>query len=208
MKKINKFASLAEIRGALYHPVMVPFANDAWFFIELKTLNATEIESAGGIQVINSGVGKKHLTADEKYNIAEAEEKLCQLSMSRPTYNEILNMVVGEGFHADCKKNIELIKTKLDNAKKLPAGQRPTAAQQRAWVDELNQYEFALVSILPDITRKFITKRTSECIKMYYLQKYTYRDIAQYYKVSYQRIQQIMAHGIKQLQEMVKNEQW
>jgi hypothetical protein len=104
-----------------------------------------------------------------------------------------INQVVGRSVK-DATKLKQISFNRPDNLSiSIPHSNNDGAEQQ---VEELLEHA---------IKRNVIKLHTKKFIKLYYLQNYTFREIANRYSKSHEWIRQVVTQGITNLQKMVKN---
>lgn len=149
------------IRGGLFHWVAVPF-NGVEIWCELRCPNATQLEQCGNISNIiidKEEAAQKEGTAiqyeyEEVIQIRNFQEKLCELVLNKPTFDNI-STLVGENDFVLSEKRKELTDIKdIFEAKKSELSETEKDIIHK----RLSTLELQLGFILPDDTMAFLTK--------------------------------------------------
>jgi hypothetical protein len=143
------------IRGALFHWVAVPFnGTDIW--CELRCPNATQIEQCGDM----SNITVRKENEESKYSYEEIikirnyQEKLCQLVLNKPTFDNIAILVGDNDFVlSEKKKELERIQHIFNTNK-----ENMTELEKSIVETQLRTIELQIGFILPDDTMAFLTK--------------------------------------------------
>jgi fido (protein-threonine AMPylation protein) len=89
------YAALPEIRRGMYQYVYVPFG-DTRVWMELRSLNATQIRECGDISLIETLSKKGRPTRQEALELRNTVENLAKAVMNSPTWAEFETMVYGK----------------------------------------------------------------------------------------------------------------
>jgi hypothetical protein len=140
------------IRGAMFHEICVPFNNSpVWCYV--TCLNSIQIQSAGDISCLCFNDEKK----SEKYDIIEVikrknvQENLVKLVLVKPTFDEIIGMIIDENFIISEKiKALEKIKNEIKTA-------QLNNSERKKLQRKIEKIEFHIGFLLPDDTMSFLT---------------------------------------------------
>jgi hypothetical protein len=88
------YSALPEMRRGMFQYVYVPFG-EAHVWMELRSLNATQIRECGDISLIETLPKKGKPTRDEALELRNTVENLAKAVMNSPTYAEFERMVLG-----------------------------------------------------------------------------------------------------------------
>jgi len=148
---------IEHIRGALFHWIAVPFnGTDIW--CQLRCPNATQLEQCGDISNIildkEKESDKPALKYEEIIKIRNYQEKLSQLVLNNPTFDNIASLVGEKDFVlSEKKKELELIQKKFDENK-----EEMTEVEKNIIDTQIHTLELQLGFILPDDTMAFLTQ--------------------------------------------------
>jgi hypothetical protein len=88
------YAALPEMRRGMYRHVYVPFGG-AHVWMELRSLNATQIRECGDIALIETMAKKKNPSRAEALELRNTVENLAKAVMNSPTWAEFEAIVYG-----------------------------------------------------------------------------------------------------------------
>lgn len=141
---------LEAIRCGMYHWVYVP-VNDIGAWMELRTSNASQLESCGAVTLIE-GIGKsKESTQDDIISMRNNMESICKVTMNNPTFDEFVQMVTDSDIvHSKMRLEIERLKA-IDCT--------GMSATEKDVIDtKISDLELHLAFILPENTFDFIVR--------------------------------------------------
>lgn len=144
---------IAEIRGALFHNITVPF-NGAPIWCYVTCLNMIQIKSCGNLSCLylpkEESEEKKDFSLIEMIEIKNAQEALVKLTLVKPSFDEIIGMITNENFLiSEKRRELEKINEEIKN---LPSGKQKKELEKMA-----EKIEFYLGFLLPDDTMAFLT---------------------------------------------------
>lgn len=141
---------LEVIRGGMYHWVYVP-VNNSFAWIQLRTSNATQLESCGAISLIES-IGKvKDATDDDMVDMRNTMENICKIAMNNPTFDEFVQMVTDSDI-VHSKMRLELERIKAIDCTGLSATEKDEIDSK------VHELELHLAYLLPENTFDFIVR--------------------------------------------------
>lgn len=147
---------IAEIRGAYFHWLLVPFFADRGgksVWCKCRCLNAMQIKACGDIMsLILPGEKQKKSSPEDLIRLYNAMEKVCAAVLVSPSFDEIIADLTGQ----DCriqekKKQLADLEKEIDSDKKMKAEEK---AKLQKEIDRLNQ---EIGFLLPDDTMGFLT---------------------------------------------------
>jgi hypothetical protein len=148
------YKPLAEIRRAMIQWVYTPFA-DAYVWLELRSLNANQIEACGNISLIEVIARKRENTSrTEMIELRNTQENLAKAVMNNPTFAEFEKIIYGEDrVITERRERIAGLRRRIDEA---PREEKP--ALEREFSAELDALELFTGYILPENTIMFLTQ--------------------------------------------------
>jgi hypothetical protein len=141
---------LEAIRGAMFSWVLVPF-NGVRVWCELRTLNATQMESCGAVTLIDVVKGGVKPSFEEMIDMRNRQEALARSVMNRPGLDDVISHLTGVDFVA-ARKRAELAEIKATDMSSMTKAERADV-DRRIYLAEL-----ALAFVLPEDTLGFLTE--------------------------------------------------
>jgi hypothetical protein len=142
------YAALPEIRRGMYRYVYVPFG-DAHVWMELRGLNASQIQECGDLALIEVVAKKGKATRAEAIDLRNIQESLARAVMNSPTYAEFEKLIYGhDNVIRERRKELADIKEQL----------KDNPALAREFKAEVESLEMFLGYILPENTLLFLTQ--------------------------------------------------
>ena len=141
---------LEVIRGGMYHWVYAP-VNKSFAWIQLRTSNATQLESCGAVSLIESLKKSSESTQEEMLTMRNGMEELCKITMNNPTFDEFVQMTTDSDIvHSKMRLELERIKA-IDCT--------GMSASEKDIIDtKVKELELHLAFLLPENTFDFIVK--------------------------------------------------
>jgi hypothetical protein len=145
------YNSTEAVRGALFHWVLVPF-NDVPVWCKLRCLNQTQLESCGGVSLVNfvKGVSEKVPTTKEMIDIRNTQEAMAKMCLVIPSFDEIMKLITDEDLVIQGIKK-QITELKDVDPKTLP----PT--KRKDLEEELFKLEISVAFLLPEDAIGFLT---------------------------------------------------
>lgn len=147
---------IAEIRGAMFHWLLVPFFADrggkkVWCYC--RCLNATQLKACGNIMsLIIPDEKKKESTKEDLIELYNAMEKVCSAVLVFPTFDEIIKDITGQDPRIEEKrKQLAELEKELDSDRKINTTEKIEIQKS---IDKLNQ---EIGFLLPDDAMGFLT---------------------------------------------------
>ena len=110
---------IAEIRGAMFHEICVPFNNvPVWCYV--TCLNAIQIQSCGDISCLYFSE-KENIKPDiiELIKVKNAQEALVKLTLVKPSFDEVIGMITETNFLISKNKEaLEKINNEIKSVRK------------------------------------------------------------------------------------------
>jgi hypothetical protein len=141
---------LEAIRGGMYHWVYVP-VNNTFAWMQLRTSNATQLESCGTVTLIESLSGLKEASPDDMIDMRNKMEAICKITMNNPTFDEFVEMTTGSDI-VHSKMRLELERIKAIDCTGMSATEKDVIDTQ------VHNIEMHLAFLLPENTFDFIVK--------------------------------------------------
>jgi hypothetical protein len=142
------YAALPEIRRGMYQYVYVPFG-ESHVWMELRSLNATQIQECGDISLIETVEKKGKHNKTEALELRNTIENLAKATMNSPTWAEFETMIYGHD-NVIRERKAELAALK-ERVKAEPALEKQFGA-------EIESLEIFLGYLLPDDTMNFLAR--------------------------------------------------
>jgi hypothetical protein len=140
------YAALPEIRRAMFQYVYVPFG-EAHVWMELRSLNATQIQECGDITLIQTVAKKTRPSREEALELRNTIENLARAVMNSPTFSEFEAMVYGRD---------KVIRERREELAKLEARVKADPALERRFKDEIQSLWAFVGYLLPENTMNFL----------------------------------------------------
>lgn len=150
VKPPQGYNPLEVIRGGMFHWVYVP-VNSTFAWMQLRTSNATQLESCGAVTLIERLGSAKDASAEELLDMRNNMESICKITMNNPTFDEFAQMVTDSDIvHSKLRLEVERLKA-VDCT--------GMSATERDYIDtKLREYELHLAFMLPENTFDFIVR--------------------------------------------------
>jgi hypothetical protein len=142
------YAALPEIRRGMYQYVYVPFG-EAHVWMELRSLNATQIQECGDIALIETLSKKGKGGRAEALELRNTVENLAKAVMNSPTWAEFEALVWGhDNVLKERKAQLAALKEKI----------AADPALEREFRGEMESLEVFLGYLLPENTMQFLAR--------------------------------------------------
>jgi hypothetical protein len=142
------YAALPEIRRGMYQYVYVPFGA-AHVWMELRSLNATQIQECGDIALIETTAKKGRLSRTELLELRNTIENLAKAAMNSPTWKEFEALVYGhDNVIRERRTELEALKEKV----------KADPALERQFRGDIESLEVFLGYLLPENTMQFLAQ--------------------------------------------------
>jgi hypothetical protein len=142
------YAALPEIRRGMYRYVYAPFG-EARVWIELRSLNATQIQECGDVALIEALAKKARPSRTEALELRNTVENLAKATMNSPTWAEFEALVYGHD-NVIREKRAELAALK-ERVKAGPALEKQFGA-------EIGSLEVFVGYLLPENAMQFLAR--------------------------------------------------
>jgi hypothetical protein len=140
------YAALPEIRRGMYQYVYVPFG-EAHVWMELRSLNATQIQECGSISLIETLSKKSRLSRNETLELRNTIENLAKAVMNSPTWAEFEALVCGHD---------NVIRERRAELAALKERVAADPGLERQFRGEIESLEVFLGYLLPENTMQFL----------------------------------------------------
>ena len=142
------YAALPEIRRGMYQYVYVPFG-EARVWMELRSLNATQIQECGNISLIETLAKKNKPSREEALELRNTIENLAKAVMNSPTWAEFEALVYGrDNVIRERKAEFEALRERV----------KGDPALERQFRGEMESLEVFLGYLLPENTLQFLAR--------------------------------------------------
>jgi hypothetical protein len=142
------YAALPEIRRGMYQYVYVPFG-EAHVWMELRSLNATQIRQCGDIALLEALPKKTAPTRTEKLELRNTVENLAKAVMNSPTWEEFEALVCGRD---------NVIRERRERLAALKERIAADPALEREFREEIESLEVFLGYLLPENAMQFLAR--------------------------------------------------
>ena len=145
------YSPLEVIRGGMYHWVYAPCNDLDGVWIQLRTSNATQLESCGAMTLIDNLGKSKEATPEELIDMRNGMEAICKTTMNNPTFDEFVKMATDSDIvHSKMRLELERIKA-IDCT--------GMSATEKDIIDtKVRELELHLAFLLPENTFDFIVR--------------------------------------------------
>jgi hypothetical protein len=140
------YAALPEIRRGMYQYVYVPFG-DVHVWMELRSLNATQIQECGSIALIETAAKKGKMSRAGILELRNTMENLAKAVMNSPTWAEFEALIYGHD------NVIRERRAELAGLKEKVKGDRELT---RRFQEEIESLEVFTGYLLPENTLNFL----------------------------------------------------
>jgi hypothetical protein len=142
------YAALPEIRRGMYRHVYVPFG-EAHVWMELRSLNATQIQECGDIALIEIVVKKGTAGRAEALELRNTLENLAKAVMNSPTWAEFEALVYGrDNVIRERRAELAALKERVE----------ADPALERRFRGEIESLEVFVGYLLPENTLHFLAQ--------------------------------------------------
>jgi hypothetical protein len=142
------YAALPEIRRGMYRHVYVPFGT-AHVWMELRSLNATQIRECGSVSLIETLAKKSRLSLKETLDLRNTLENLARAVMNSPTWAEFEALVYGRD---------NVIREKRAELEALGGRIAADPALERRFQGEILSLKVFIGYLLPENTLQFLAR--------------------------------------------------
>jgi hypothetical protein len=142
------YAALPEMRRGMFQYVYVPFG-DARVWMELRSLNATQIRECGDIALIETLSKKGKPTRQETLELRNTVENLTKAVMNSPTWAEFEKMVYGRD---------NVIKERRAELAALKERVKADPALEKEFRAEIESLEVFVGYLLPENAMQFLAQ--------------------------------------------------
>jgi hypothetical protein len=142
------YAALPEMRRGMFQYVYVPFGN-AHVWMELRSLNATQIRECGDVSLIAARAKKGRPSRTEELEFRNTVEKLAKAVMNSPTWAEFEAMVYGHD---------NAIKERRAKLAELEERVKADPALEKEFRSEIGSLEVFIGYLLPENALQFLAE--------------------------------------------------